>query len=377
MTTSPLSSPREPAAPLVPPSPAPSDLQSLRERAQRAKSRALPPLSPLTYYRRNVWRTLPVGGAIVISVFLIAAIVTLLNSVDASIRTNYGFVRRFSVIAPVLVRDVPPRTVALATKTPHLKRVISAIPYATMISTVFGPFPVPIYGVDPPDMRELVQVCGAKLAAGGRYPTPGAPEVVLSRQWANNLGVKIGEKIKHKEDDRIPTIGEPQTLVGILDGGENIALTSKDYLILNAPEPVLRTSFLLIPRTPAELPQVDARANSVIDNPAKYGLSKSETQYVKVYTYAKGVRDLRNGLHFLYVFLGIADVLVIGAVALLSGFLANIYFEGRLGEFGLLSAFGFRRERLARRLVIESGALVALSWVVGLGLTWALFSTLR
>lgn len=379
-SSSPHSSPRD-AADTIPPSdaatPPPNtilsaNLAGLRERARLARSRTLPPLSPLTYYRRNVWRTLPVGGAIVISVFLIAAIVTLLNSVDASITSNYGFVRRFSVVAPQLERDVPPRTAALVTKNPHIGRVILAVPYVITISTVFGQMPVPVYGIDPKDMPELVRVCGGKLAAGGRFPNAGDAEIVLTRAWANNLHAKIGKKIKFK-DDRIATVTEEQTLVGIIDGGENIALTSKDYLLLTLPDPVLRTSLLLIPRTPQELPQVDARANDVVDHPQKYGLAKRETQLVKVYTFAKGIKELRNSLKFLYDFLAIADILVIGAVALLSGFLANIYFEGRLGEFGLLSAFGFRRERLARRLVIESGALVALAWAVGLALTWSLF----
>jgi ABC-type antimicrobial peptide transport system permease subunit len=60
-------------------------------------------------------------------------------------------------------------------------------------------------------------------------------------------------------------------------------------------------------------------------------------------------------------------------VALMAGFLANIYFEQRLSEFGLLSAFGFRRERLARRVIVETGSLVVVSWLFGLALTWLLF----
>ncbi len=78
---------------------------------------------------------------------------------------------------------------------------------------------------------------------------------------------------------------------------------------------------------------------------------------------------MRRQLGFLYTFLGIADALVIATVAILSGFLANIYFEQRLGEFGLLSALGFRRERLAKRLIIETGTLVLLAWVLGIGVT--------
>jgi ABC-type antimicrobial peptide transport system permease subunit len=66
-------------------------------------------------------------------------------------------------------------------------------------------------------------------------------------------------------------------------------------------------------------------------------------------------------------------VLVIGAVALMGAFLANIYFEGRLGEFGLLAAFGFARERLARRVIAETTILVCAGWTSGMALSWLLF----
>jgi ABC-type antimicrobial peptide transport system permease subunit len=113
-----------------------------------------------------------------------------------------------------------------------------------------------------------------------------------------------------------------------------------------------------------------------VDTPTKHGLSKVQVQYVKFYTFNDLVRQLRKATGFLYQFLSIADALVIGAVGLLSGFLANIYFEQRLGEFGLLSAFGFRRERLARRVMVETGSLVVLGWALGLGLTLIAFEIL-
>ena len=64
------------------------------------------------------------------------------------------------------------------------------------------------------------------------------------------------------------------------------------------------------------------------------------------------VEEVRKSLGYFFNFLAIADALVIGAVALLSGFLANIYFENRLGEFGLLLAMGFQRS--AWRVVYSS-----------------------
>ncbi len=364
--TAPTSSP-----PVAASAPQSADSSAEAPRHQTGDWKTLPPLSPLTYYRRNIWRVLPVGGAIMISVFLIAAIVTLLNSVDDSIRTNYGSVSRFSIIAPQFAADVPPAVRAQANKAPGLQQEVVSIPYFVLIQTVFGQMPVPIYGLEQSDMRVMAAATGNKLAQG-RYPGVNEPEIALSRAWANNLHLKIGETFV-PDNPRLPSLTDPQKLVGIFDGGESIAITDKSYVIFELPEVVRRPSYMYIPQSPRQTLELAAYLNSITDNPKKFGLVKEDVQRLRVFTFDGLVNELRKSLAFLYRFLAIADIMVIGAVALLSGFLANIYFEQRLGEFGLLAALGFRRERLARRLIIETGSLVLFSWIIGLGFTAAIF----
>jgi hypothetical protein len=329
----------------------------------------LPPLSPLTYYRRNIARTLPVGGAVMISVFLIAGIVTLLNSVDKSITANYGFVKNFSVLMAQLERDVSPPLMAKVKQEKHLRKIVPSVPYLFSIKTVFGELPCPVYGVDRASMVELVALSGNKVVEG-RLPQPGQPEIVLSRMWLNNLGAKLGKTVTFS-DEKFPTITEPQKVVGILEGGTNLALSDIDFVVDAFPNPqMVRQAHLLIPDKRANLPLVNKRIDDFIKKPQKYGLSRRQVRYAKFFTHEDMVEQIRKGLGYFFNFLAIADALVIGAVALLSGFLANIYFENRLGEFGLLSAFGFRREKLAGRLVVETGALVVVSWLCGMALTW-------
>jgi hypothetical protein len=345
-------------------------------RQSRLKAiKTLPPLSPLTYYRRNVTRTLPVGGAIIISVFLIAAIVTLLNSVDDSITTNYGFVRHFSVLATQVARNVSPRLLDRVRKEPDLGQMISSVPYFLALRTVFGEMPVPVYGVEPDAMPVLAHVTGNRLVKG-RWPRPNTPEIVMSRAWANNFSKDIGGWIGPKKDDNLPSIPDKQQLVGILEGGASIALTDRSYLLLELPDAIIRTSYLLVPKSPQQLPRLNSRVDDYLNNYKKYGIAEQDARFVRLYTFNGLVKRLRESLGFLYTFLAIADILVIGAVALMSGFLANIYFEQRLGEFGLLSALGFRRERLARRVIVETGMLVIAGWLLGLLLTWLIFRAL-
>lgn len=339
-----------------------------------SSTRFLPPLSPLTYYRRNLARTLPVGGAIAISVFLVASIVTLLNSVDESILTHYGFFRSFTVLTGQFDQDIPQNLRHKVLATPHVSHSIDTIPYFIVLSTVFGEMPVPVYGVEPGKMEEIARLCGNHLAEG-KWPQVNEPEVVMSRTWAANKGAKLGDMIEMKHD-RLPTVAAKQKLVGILDGGENLALTDRSYVVLELSQVsqlAVRTSYLYIPKDPSQRVAMSNDMDQLLKQPEKHGLRKQEVEAVQLFSFEKLVAELRKSLGFLYTFLAVADGLVIGAVALLSGFLANIYFEQRLAEFGLLSALGFRRERLAKRLVIESGSLVIAGWLGGLLLTWCVF----
>jgi hypothetical protein len=152
----------------------------------------LPPLSPFTYYRRNLARTIPVGSAIAISVFLVASIVTLLNSVDQSILNNYGFFRNISVLSSQYEKDLSPELRSKTARTPHVGKVVSALPYFLVLKTVFGRMPVPVYGIEPKEMEPLARLCGNRLVAG-RWPRVNEPEIVMSRLWANNKKAKIGD----------------------------------------------------------------------------------------------------------------------------------------------------------------------------------------
>jgi len=344
------------------------------KRHQTNKYKLLPPLSPFTYFRRNVWRVLPVAGAILISVFLIAAIVTLLNSVDSTITSNYGSLRHYSVLTPQFERDITPKIYQKASKFGNIDKIVVAIPYFVPLKTVFGEMPVPVYGLDTADVPYFLKITDNKLVEG-RLPKVNEGEVIMSRMWANNFHVKIGSMWK-PSNERLPTLAEPQKIVGILEGGDYVAIADKAYLQLTLPEVVQRPSYIFLPTSQDKLYGLSQSLVELTKEPKKHGLTEEDVRYVRAFTYTGLVTELRRSLGFLYSFLKLADILVIGAVALLSGFLANIYFEQRLGEFGLLSALGFRRERLAKRLIIETGSMVLMSWLCGIGMTALLFDLL-
>jgi hypothetical protein len=101
----------------------------------------------------------------------------------------------------------------------------------------------------------------------GRWPRRNQAEIVMSRAWANSFRVRVGGYIT-PGNERLPSLPQKQKLVGILQGGENIALADRTYLLLELPEAVQRTSYLLIPKNQQSLHQLNVRV-ARIPHPTK------------------------------------------------------------------------------------------------------------
>ena len=340
-------------------------------RHQPVALRISPPLSALTYFRRNLWRVSPVFGAIVVSVFLITCVFTLLSSVDATIQAEFGFSRHCDNLTTRFEDDVPYVALAQAAALPAVGHVVVTYPWVLDTKTVFGQLPMPIYGVSPADIPFVLQVSGNHLAPGGRWPRPGQAEVVLSRSVANNFHVGVGERFTPTFNDGERTALDTQTLVGILDGGDTLALADADTFRQSLPFTLIRPNYLYFPRSPEQHPAVTRFLQDLLDHPERHGLAPSDAKLLDLWTFDKVVNEEHRILHTLFVLLWVVDILVIGVIALLSGFLASIYFEQRLGEFGLLSAMGFSRGLLAGRLIRESALLVVSAWGTGVFLAFA------
>ena len=57
-------------------------------------------LSPLTYFRRNLGKTLPMAFVIVLSVTLVASVTTIIRSIDLTVFTLYGYNRYLTGLTP-------------------------------------------------------------------------------------------------------------------------------------------------------------------------------------------------------------------------------------------------------------------------------------
>ncbi|HEX5324667.1 MAG TPA: ABC transporter permease [Capsulimonadaceae bacterium] len=323
------------------------------------------PLSPLTYCRRNLPRIVPMAVVIVLSVFLIAAVVTIVNSVDLTVTTIYNYTR---IITPIIPQhsalSVDAHDESLLKHTGGVGRVIDTSGFFMNINTVFGQVPFICFGLSSADRNYVLGLSGDHLSTG-RWPQPGKPEAVLAEGLVRNKKLKLGSIVAGPRDQGgIAGTPVPVRLVGILSGPTWIAFTDKKFVDVGLPfQPRVA---LVTARDPSKLAALSARLDHLIDR----------TQ-VQVLSYHNLVRDLRHSLEAMYLIMTLVNAMVILVVALMSGMLSNIYFTQRISEFATLAAIGIRRATLLWHAVSETAIVTGIGWVIGMTVTWILMALFK
>lgn len=329
------------------------------------------PLSAVTYFRRNPGRVLPMGFVIVLSVFLIASVASIADSIDLTVRTIYRYTEFFTYVIPQRTfRSVPEDQRALIEKDPRVGRVVDGSIFMMNIRTVIGRLPFVVLGATEDDQRYLLQRVGARLIEG-RMPADGMPEAVVSQPVAENRRLKLGDTVAGPLDEGgIAGSPVPVKLVGIVSGPIWLAMTSKTFADSTF---LLNPKCLLVTTTdPKRLDSLNRTLMPVTDKRA--GILTPEK--VQVLSRDNLLHEVRDSLASMYLIMEIVSGAVIFVIALMSGMLANIYFTQRLVEFGVLSAMGYGRARLVRRIVSETALMTLVGWAVGAAISFGVLSYL-
>ena len=314
------------------------------------------PLSPWLYFRRNPGKTLPIVFVITVAVALVASVVTVVDSINLTVLTMYGYQRHFAVITPRNALDVAPDILAVVRRQPLLDRVYPAQAAFTEVKTIFGKVPFVIFGLEPAARDTVLKRCGLRVVAG-RLPAEGAPEVALSVDIVRNRKLHLGSVVLSPQSEGSYSI-VPARLVGILDGPVWFALTSQRFV--RAHFPLAPEGILVLAHTERDQRRLDAVLGRVLD--------KSRC---RLWTYAGLVRDTRDALASLYLIMGVVIGIIVFAIAFLTAMLTSIYFTQRLPEFATLSAIGYARGVLMLRVAAEVALLCVLGWGFGALLTVA------
>ena len=332
------------------------------------------PLSPVTYFRRNLGRTLPLAFVIVLSVFLIASVVTIVNSIDLTVLTVYNYTKIFTPVIPRITAApalfdgpirVPQAVKDQIRRSPQVDRTIETSGFFFNINTVFGKLPFVCFGVTDENRAYLMRRGGDRLEPGGRMPAPGRPEMVISEGLARNKRARVGDIIASPLDvGTFVPAPAPMKLVGILKGPTWMAFTSQrftDEKLTQVPRSLLVTT-------------KDTADQRAFGDTLYNTLDKVQ---VEVLAFNNLVKTLQTSLASMYLIMHLVNGTVIFVVALMAGMLSNIYFTQRISEFAVLAAIGLRRSTLVWHAVSETAILTTLGWVLGVMVNWGLLSAMR
>jgi ABC-type lipoprotein release transport system permease subunit len=331
------------------------------------------PLSPLAYYRRHKRQTLLLMGLISLVTLGIYVMVGVLDSTLDTAYTTANYLTRFSKVYPVLGHSLEPAVVSQIRTHPDVERVISENGIRISWPSLFGGGSFNVLGVAEADMQVLMEVCDVRLKEGRLLETR-TNEVLLPEEIARalelRLGDRIGASINKRYYSNVPT---ELVLVGILENdpiagsGEGVLVGFVSYEYLDGHE-------LYTPRPSRLLVVAREGRKTTVDDFLETAILSAHTE-VETHGLLSAFRDRVRQVF--YLVFGVVDCLVVVVVALVVGTINQIALTQRMAEFGVLHAVGHHKNRLIRRLALETAAMAGVGWIAGLALSMLIFAWLK
>lgn len=319
---------------------------------------------PTLFLSRNLAKTAPMVGVIVLAVLLVAGIVAIMDSIPLSIRTTYGYSKNYLGVSPRGDTEL----------TPRLKEIISEespVPVGRMmtcrasdmeVKSIVGPWRFVVVGLQREDMRPYIdRLGGGRLR--GRLPEPGEPEAVVSEPLTRNLGLQLGSVLIGPDtpESYSPL---PVRVVGVVETPVWIAFTSFEYHASVHMPPI--DLLIAMSKDPADQAKLDSWT---------YRRLKSER--ARVFTFAELESQTEEMFRILYSILNVVIALLVVVITVMMSLLMGIYQSQRANEFGLLQALGFTRDEIVRRCVVEGLLVVAIGWVLGVALAFGFLAAVN
>jgi hypothetical protein len=321
------------------------------------------PLSPVTYHLRHKRSTLLLMALVCLATIGLYLMVSVLDSIP--MRAQFSYLTKVSRVYPAAGSSLDPGVLAQIETHPDVAHVILNNGVWISPPTLIGTDSLRLTGVSQEDAQYLMIHCGVRLKEGRMFK-PRTSEIVLSEEVVRALGLGIGDEIERSVNDmyyaRVPA---PLVLVGILEGdptvnpGPSVRVGFASYEYLEAHE-------LFAPRPVSLLVAAQEGRKDVVDEFLETTVASARTETETYREVAQLVAWARQGL---YIMFGVVNCLVAVVVALVVGVINRIALMQRVSELGLLHAVGYHRNRIVRRMTLETAVVTGIGWGAGLGLS--------
>jgi len=337
------------------------------------------PLSPLTYYRRHKRSALLLVALITLTTMVLYTIVGVLDSL--TLQLDFSYLSRISRVRPDTGYALEPGVIPQIQAHPDVERMISDNGLTIAVPTLGGIDSMHLIGVSQDDVQYLMEHCGVRLKEG-RLLEPRTNEFMLSEEIARALELEIGDRVDRSiNENYYEYVLEPLVLVGILEGDPS---PSSGQVPVTGSGPSVRVGFvsyeylegheLYAPRVASALVVARDGRKEAMDEFLETTIASARTE---VDTHRDILEVAAQARRFLYLTFGIVNCLVAIAVAVVVGVINQIALMRRVSELGLLNALGHHRNRLIRRLTLETAVVSGLGWIAGLALGLLILSWLK
>ncbi len=331
------------------------------------------PLSPVTFHLRHKRNTLLLMALICLATVGLYLMVSVLDSIP--MRAQFSYLSKVSRVYSAGVDALDPGVVSQIETHADVARVIPDNGLWISPPALIGSDNLRLIGVSQENAQYLMTHCGVRLKEGRMFE-PRSNEIVLSEEVVRALGVGIGDEIERSVDDlyyaRVPV---PLKLVGILEGdpsassgqaptvnpGPSVRMGFSSYEYLEAHE-------LFAPRPVNLLVTAREGRKDVLDEFLETSIASARTE---TETFREIVQLMTWARQGFYIMFGVVNCLVAVVVALVVGVINRIALMQRVSELGLLHAVGYHRNRIVRRITLETAVVTGIGWGIGLLLSLA------
>jgi ABC-type lipoprotein release transport system permease subunit len=325
------------------------------------------PLSPLIYHRRHKWSALVLIALITLATVGLFVMVAILDSITLT-RAQVSYLTRVSQVYPNVDLSFEPGVVSQIQTHPDVERVIPENGLSISLPGLGDSESLNLLGVSQDDAQYLMDRCGVRLKEG-RLLEPRTNEMMLSEEVARALDLHLGDQIDRSVDTEYYwEIVTPLVLVGMLEGPEpSVRVGFVSYEYLDSHE-------LYAPRIVSQIVVAREGRKAAVDEFLETTIASPRTE---VRTYGTLYRLVAADRRGLFVGIGIVNCLVAIATAVVVGVINHIAMTQRLSELGLLNALGHHRNRLIRRLALETATVAGIGWLAGLVLALLVLTWLK
>jgi ABC-type lipoprotein release transport system permease subunit len=332
------------------------------------------PLSSWTFYRRHKGR-----GALLMSlIILVTAGLYLMGALVWGIyvepgRQAYMALSRFSMVTLASGENDPGSGVVTQLQAhPDITKVIpTRVIHIQLPGMMPGEnFQFDLLGLMKEDLPYIIlERLGATLREG-HLPGPGTNGLVLSKDVATMLDLKVGDGYGALSSEiyanmDAPPEAIPFEVVGILESDVEMAVVSLEFLNDHKIARQLPARFLVVARENRE---------GAVD-----GYLRGDIQSSGVSVLTASMLDERIANEALPGLVMLLPVLLVVSIAfsLVVVVVNRIQNARRLSEFGLLHATGLSKQWLILRVTMETATLAVTGWAAGIGLSWLVLALLK